>query len=87
MPCGSSTASLERESEGVPTTSDEEVAMTAEDLNGRLDLLVFGSDVPVFDPAGSAAALRRRLGMDGGTAAWQGRRVPAFWRARPVARE
>lgn len=78
-----SAALLERESEGVPATTDEEVAMMAEDLNGRLDRLVFGSDFPVFDPAGAAAALRRRLGMEGSTAAWQGRRVPAFWRADP----
>lgn len=76
-----SAALLERESEGVPATTDEELAMMAEDLNGRLDLLVFGSDYPVFDPAGSAAAFRRRLSLESRAAEWFGRRLPAFWPA------
>lgn len=55
---------LERESEGVPATTDEEAAALAADLvrsgPGRL---LFASDAPVFDPRQGWTALARRLGL------------------------
>jgi len=55
---------LRRDSEGVPATTPEELAMLAP-LIGRLGIsrIVFGSDYPVFDPFVYAAFVSERGGL------------------------
>jgi predicted TIM-barrel fold metal-dependent hydrolase len=70
-------------SEGVPATTPEEAARLAPDLR-RLGLarLLFGSDAPVFDPAGYRALLAERSGLtEAELAAICARALPALARA------
>ena len=53
-----------RESEGVPPTSEEELAALAPALRRLgLERVLFGSDFPVFDPREHARFLRERSGL------------------------
>lgn len=55
---------LEQPSEGVPATTDTEVAMLREDLRAAsLDRIIYGSDYPVFDPPRGRVALQQRVGF------------------------
>lgn len=55
---------LERASEGVPATTDEEAALLADDLRALgLHRVVFGSDYPVFDPGRYVSVLVSRTGL------------------------
>lgn len=55
---------LERESEGVPPTSNEEAAALGTALRrAGLDRLLLGSDYPVFDPRRTAELLVERAGL------------------------
>lgn len=55
---------LERASEGVAATTDEEVAALSRDLRRiGVERVVFGSDYPVFDPYAYARLLRDRLDL------------------------
>lgn len=80
-----SAAILERESEGVPATTDEEAAAFRADL---LSLgparLLFASDYPVFDPRAYAELLAARAGLDEATLrAMLSNRAPILRRANP----
>ncbi len=55
---------LEEASEGVPAITPEDAATLGADLRAAgLDLIVFGSDSPVFDPQRTAEALTRLAGL------------------------
>ncbi len=55
---------LEEESEGVPATSDAELALLRDDLRADgLDRVLLGSDYPVFDPLRTFEVLRTRVGL------------------------
>lgn len=78
---------LEEESEGVPPSTEEDVAALRDDLERwGLERLVFGSDYPVFDPPAYAGALRGVLGLS--PSGWEDlihHEMPVFDEAPAVA--
>lgn len=55
---------LEKESEGVPATTEEEAAKIATDLRrAGLQRILFGSDYPVFFPSAYSMLLQTRAGL------------------------